>query len=153
MPAAVAGGGDQQPLDAILSTVPGPFKSKNRHYEAILQANDARAPGQHWPDASMQKAAGIDPANAKKIRDRRAPDTPRTAEVRTFLAGSAPAGGQDSGLARYRRALNQNDTRAPEQHWPDASMQKAAGIAPAHAKTIRDRRMGAPGDAEGSAGA
>ncbi len=36
-------------------------------YEAILDVNDARAEGQKWPDKSMQKAAGIAPADARTV--------------------------------------------------------------------------------------
>jgi len=109
-------------------------------YRRALDENGTRADGQKWPDKSMQKAAGIATADAKTVRDRRAPDTPRTTAARLFLNGSAPAEGTDSGFGRYRRALDENDRHADGQKWPDKSMQKAAGIATAHAKKVRDRR-------------
>ncbi|MBW8832289.1 MAG: hypothetical protein JF606_23355 [Burkholderiales bacterium] len=203
---ATQGADDTAVIAAIRQAVPGPHKSKSKHYEALLDVNDTRAEGQKWPDKSMQKAAGIDPSNAKRIsyfrapdtpraaqarsflegsapaqgadsvlryrllliendtrarkwsdmsmqkaagisvtnaqrvRDRWAPDTPRTAVVRSFLDGSAPTQGEDSGFERYRRALDENDTRTDVQKWPDKSMQKAAGIAQAHASTVRDLR-------------
>ncbi|MBW8832912.1 MAG: hypothetical protein JF606_26680, partial [Burkholderiales bacterium] len=137
---APQGSDDTAVIAAIRQAVPGPHKSKNKHYEALLDVNDTRADGQKWPDKSMRKAAGIDPANANKVRDRRTPDTPRTAQARSFLEGSAPAQGANSGLGRYRRLLDEDGTREDVQKWPDKSMQKAAGIAPADAKKVRDRR-------------
>ncbi|MBW8832361.1 MAG: hypothetical protein JF606_23750 [Burkholderiales bacterium] len=115
-------------------------------YRRLLDKNDTRADGQKWPDKSMQKAAGIAPVDAKTVRDFRAPDTPRTTEARLFLNGSAPAQGADSGFDRYHRVLDENDTREDGQKWPDKSMQKAAGIAPSHARTVRNRRITGHGD-------
>ncbi|MBW8833358.1 MAG: hypothetical protein JF606_29090, partial [Burkholderiales bacterium] len=138
--AAAQGADDSALIAAIREAVPGPHKSKNKHYEALLDVNDARADGQKWSDKSMQKAAGIDPTNAKAIRDLRAPDTPRTAQARSFMDASAPAQGTDSGSGRYRRGLNENDRRTDGPKWPDKSLRKAAGIAPADAKKVRDLR-------------
>ena len=137
---APQGADDTAVIAAIRQAAPGPHKSKNKHYEALLDVNDTRANDQKWPDKSLQKAAGIDPSHAKRVRDRRAPGTPRTAQARSFMDGSAPAQGADSGLDRYRRALDENDRRADGQKWPDKSLQRAAGIDPADAKTVRDRR-------------
>ncbi|MBW8843347.1 MAG: hypothetical protein JF607_00030, partial [Burkholderiales bacterium] len=137
---ATQGADDSALIAAIREAVPGPHKSKNKHYEAILDVNDARADGQKWADKSMRKAAGIDPTNAITVCDLRAPDTPRTAQARSFMDASAPAQGADSGLGRYRRGLDENDGRADDQKWPDKSLRKAAGIAPADAKAIRDLR-------------
>jgi len=86
----------------------------------------------------MQKAAGIAQAHASTVRDLRAPDTPRTAEIRSFLGSSAPAQGEDRGFERYRRALDANATRADVRKWPDKSMWKAAGIDPSNARRVRD---------------
>ncbi|MBW8831219.1 MAG: hypothetical protein JF606_17710 [Burkholderiales bacterium] len=137
---ATQGADDTAVIEAIRQAVPGPHKSKSKHYEALLDVNDTRAEGQKWPDKSMQKAAGIHPSNAKRVRDLRAPDTPRTAQARSFLEGSTPAQGADSGLGRYRRLLIENDTRADDKKWPDKSLRKAAGIVPVDAKAIRDLR-------------
>jgi len=63
-----------------------------------------------------------------------------------FLIGSAPAQGADRGFDRYRRVLDEHDTREDGQKWSDKSMQKTAGIAPADAKTVRDRRIAGHGD-------
>ncbi|MBW8833377.1 MAG: hypothetical protein JF606_29190, partial [Burkholderiales bacterium] len=137
---ATQGADDTAVIAAIRQAVPGPHKSKNKHYEAILDVNDTRADGQKWADKSMRKAARIDRANAIRVRGRRAPDTPRTAQARSFLEVNAPAQGAGSGLGRYRRLLNENETRADGEKWPDKSMRKAAGIDLPDAKKVRDRR-------------
>ena len=54
------GAGDAAVIAAIRQAVPGPYKSKTKHYEAILDVNDTRAHGQKWPDKSMQEVVGFD---------------------------------------------------------------------------------------------
>ncbi|MBW8833124.1 MAG: hypothetical protein JF606_27830 [Burkholderiales bacterium] len=105
-------------------------------YRRLLDENERRA--EKWPDQSMRKAARIKPANARTLRNFRAPDSPRTAQARSFLEASAPAQGADNGFDRYRRLLAENDRRAVGEKWSNTSMQKAAGIDPTHAKRIRD---------------
>ncbi|HET9643624.1 MAG TPA: hypothetical protein VFP68_09765, partial [Burkholderiaceae bacterium] len=110
-------------------------KTATEQYRRALEANDLMIEGQKWPDESMQKAAGIDPTNARAIREYRAPDTPRTSAVRQFLA--ADAQDNESISDRYRRALEANDTKMEGQKWPDKSMRKAAGIDPSTAAKVR----------------
>jgi hypothetical protein len=122
----------------ILNAVPGPYANKSKHVEAILAANDIRPEEQKWTDKSIQKAVGFKkPWDVQVIRRQRAPDTPRTVEIRQFLADSAPEEGSESTYSRYRRALRENVMRPEGQKWPDKGMQKAAGISPAHAATVR----------------
>jgi hypothetical protein len=115
---------------------PTTAKTASERYRCALQANDERIEGEKWPDESMQKAAGIDPWIAREIRNRQAPDTPQTNEVREFLATTTAM----TAAEKYRHALQANDERIESQKWPDKSMQKAAGIDASNARDIRNRR-------------
>jgi hypothetical protein len=115
-------------------------------YCRALDANDGRPDEQKWPEASMVKAAGINRASALQVRHERAPDTPRTAEVRAFLEGDTATHGKETGADRFRRADAENAKRPENERWPDSSMAKAAGVGTQNLATIRKRR--APGTGE-----
>ncbi|MBW8833187.1 MAG: hypothetical protein JF606_28170, partial [Burkholderiales bacterium] len=64
-------------------------------------------------DSNLRRGpASLPPALIRLRRDLRAPDTPRTAQARSFMDASAPAQGPDSVFDRYRRRLDENDRRA-----------------------------------------
>jgi ribosomal protein S8E len=108
----------------------------NEKYRLALDENERRTEGQKWPDESMQKATGITPSRARETRNLRAPDTPHTTEVRTFLATTKA----ETATERYRRALQANDERPESHKWPDHSLQKAAGIYSSEATKVRQAR-------------
>ncbi|WP_415807755.1 hypothetical protein [Bordetella muralis] len=140
-PAASGVTGNAALVQAIAAAVPKGSLNKTQHYKAILDANERRPAGDPWPNKSMIKAAGIDSGQASRIRDRLAPDTPRTIAAREFIADTAPKDDQkDPASERYRRLLEHNKQRASGEPWPDKSMIKAAGIDSSQAIWIRERQ-------------
>jgi hypothetical protein len=130
-----------QAIRDFLATGTQENESRADKYRRALQENQQKEQGQQWPDASMQKAAGIQSSHAQMIRKElrlREPDTPRTIMVREFLAARLPS--HVSASKKYRHALDENERRTEGQKWPDESMQKAAMINPRLAREIRARR-------------
>jgi hypothetical protein len=107
-------------------------------YRLVLDENERRAEGQKWPEKSMQKAAEIGLSRARDIRNLRAPDSPRTTEIRAFLATTTARNAAE----KYRLARKANDERIESQKWPDHSLRKAAGINQTDAAKVRRKLLG-----------
>lgn len=144
--------GDDTPrtaaIKADIERIPGISlgEGKTSDYLTILNRNEARvADGQEtWNSRSMEKTAGIDPAQARRIRDSAGDDTPRMAAIKADIAEIPGINLGQKKSIDYQIILNRNAARvaAGQESWNLRSMEKAARIDPANANLIRQSARG-----------